>query len=234
MYTDLRVWLDHFDYHATRRCVMPEGRRLGPADAGAPARCRIDCYLSDGTRKSTEPALLSATVRIRGATARRARRPAAEDRLAGRGREAAPCPAARCLHEPARHLVPAAPLAGMMSSMLLIAGWCRARSSRARLISLATADLIGKVYLRALEAATGCRQLRALCRMLVADQLAHVGFESDLLRVVACTSFGAGPRTARTFALRTHFTSASVSAWIAHRPGARNGGLLCIDFHTGV
>ena len=29
MYTDLRVWLDHFDYHATRRCVMPEGRRLG-------------------------------------------------------------------------------------------------------------------------------------------------------------------------------------------------------------
>ena len=29
MYTDLKVWLDHFDYHATRRCVMPEGRRLG-------------------------------------------------------------------------------------------------------------------------------------------------------------------------------------------------------------
>src|SRR5689334_5632783 len=24
MHVDLRVWLDHFEYHATRRCAMPE------------------------------------------------------------------------------------------------------------------------------------------------------------------------------------------------------------------
>ena len=46
---------------------------------------------------------------------------------------------------------------------------------------LLSAELIGNVYYRALEMATGCQRLRLLCRMLVADELAHVGFESDLL-----------------------------------------------------
>jgi hypothetical protein len=46
---------------------------------------------------------------------------------------------------------------------------------------LLTAELIGTVYYRALERATGCQRLRLLCRMIVADELAHVGFESDLL-----------------------------------------------------
>jgi hypothetical protein len=46
---------------------------------------------------------------------------------------------------------------------------------------LVAAELIGNVYYRALEAATGCQRLRVLCRMLVADELAHIGFESDVL-----------------------------------------------------
>ena len=46
---------------------------------------------------------------------------------------------------------------------------------------LLTAELIGNVYYRALETVTECQRLRLLCRMMVADELAHVGFESDLL-----------------------------------------------------
>ena len=29
MHVDLKVWLDHFEYHATHRCVLPEGRPDG-------------------------------------------------------------------------------------------------------------------------------------------------------------------------------------------------------------
>ena len=34
MYTDLKVWLDHFEYHATRRCALPAGKpeRLRPQE----------------------------------------------------------------------------------------------------------------------------------------------------------------------------------------------------------
>jgi hypothetical protein len=46
---------------------------------------------------------------------------------------------------------------------------------------LIAAELIGNVYYRALENATDCQRLRILCRMLVADELAHIGFESDVL-----------------------------------------------------
>src|ERR1700733_4817681 len=46
---------------------------------------------------------------------------------------------------------------------------------------LISAELIGTVYYRALESATNCRRLQVLCRTLVADELAHIGFESQLL-----------------------------------------------------
>ena len=46
---------------------------------------------------------------------------------------------------------------------------------------LIAAELIGNVYYRALEMATKCQRLRVLCRMLVADELAHIGFDSDVL-----------------------------------------------------
>jgi hypothetical protein len=46
---------------------------------------------------------------------------------------------------------------------------------------LISAELIGIVYYRALEAATDCRRLSVLCRSLVSDELAHVGFESQQL-----------------------------------------------------
>ena len=81
---------------------------------------------------------------------------------------------------------------------------------------LLTAELIGKVYYRALEAATANRELRALCRALVADELAHIGFESDLL-------IGMRERKSRIsrqwiqHAHRAFLQSAAVIVWLTHR-----------------
>jgi len=46
---------------------------------------------------------------------------------------------------------------------------------------LISAELIGNVYYRALESVTDCERLQVLCRTIVSDELAHVGFESQLL-----------------------------------------------------
>jgi hypothetical protein len=46
---------------------------------------------------------------------------------------------------------------------------------------LICAELIGNVYYRALESVTDCERLQVLCRTIVSDELAHVGFQSQLL-----------------------------------------------------
>ncbi len=60
----------------------------------------------------------------------------------------------------------------------------RAGGLDARLRILVTAEIIGIVYYRALEVVTDCRRLQILCRTIVADELAHVAFESQLLRAM--------------------------------------------------
>jgi len=79
------------------------------------------------------------------------------------------------------------------------------------------------VYYRALEAATRCERLRMLCRTLVADELAHIGFESELL-------FAMRERRA-PFALaiqrRAHlafFVAAAFVVWHTHRAVLRRAG----------
>jgi hypothetical protein len=84
------------------------------------------------------------------------------------------------------------------------------------------AELIGNVYYRALESITGCERLRVLCRTLVSDELAHVGFESQLL----CT-LRAG-RAARFWAsIRPHqmlFVCTAAVVWLTHRCVLRRAG----------
>src|SRR3984893_17949514 len=46
---------------------------------------------------------------------------------------------------------------------------------------LICAELIGNVYYRALESVTDCERLKVLCRTIVSDKAAPVGFESQLL-----------------------------------------------------
>src|SRR5258708_8242684 len=76
-------------------------------------------------------------------------------------------------------------------------------------------ELIGRVYYRALESVTDCERLQVLCRTIVSDELAHVGFESQLLFTLR-----AG-RAARLRALtgpvhRIFFVSAVAVVWLTH------------------
>jgi hypothetical protein len=94
---------------------------------------------------------------------------------------------------------------------------------------LLTAELIGNVYYRALESATGCQRLRLLCRMLVADELAHVGYESDLLLALRLRR-AAPVRVAIALAHRTFFLGATLVVWATHRPVLRRAGYHAFSF----
>jgi hypothetical protein len=94
---------------------------------------------------------------------------------------------------------------------------------------LLSAELIGNVYYRALETATGCQRLRLLCRMLVADELAHVGFESDVLMAIRAER--AWPvRVALDWAHRVFFTGAALVVWSTHRPVLERAGYGMFGF----
>jgi len=102
---------------------------------------------------------------------------------------------------------------------------------------LITAELIGNVYYRALESVTGCQRLRILCRTLVADELAHIGFFSELLRGFRAE----GPQGARAFLTPVHkalawpihktfFACAAGVVWMTHRAVLRRSGYTGISF----
>jgi hypothetical protein len=88
---------------------------------------------------------------------------------------------------------------------------------------LICAELIGNVYYRALESATDCERLQLLCRAIVSDELAHVGFESQLL--FALRTGRAAPLWALTRpAHRIFFASTAVVVWLTHRSVLRRTG----------
>jgi len=108
---------------------------------------------------------------------------------------------------------------------------------------LIAAELIGIVYYRALEAATGCEQLRALCRTMVADELAHVGFEAQLLLTLQARR-PAPVRALLRAAHRAFFNTTALIVWLTHRRvfdrnGQRREAFLRLcraqyAFHLGV
>jgi hypothetical protein len=88
---------------------------------------------------------------------------------------------------------------------------------------LTCAELIGKVYYRALESATDCKRLRVLCRAFVSDELAHIGFETQLL--FSMRAGRAAPLRALTHpAHRTFFGITAVVVWFTHRCVLRRAG----------
>jgi len=88
---------------------------------------------------------------------------------------------------------------------------------------LITAELIGNVYYRALAAATGCQRLKVLCRTLVADELAHVAFESQLL--LALRTVRPGWARALTRSMHRGFFAVTASVvWLTHRSLLRHCG----------
>jgi hypothetical protein len=88
---------------------------------------------------------------------------------------------------------------------------------------LISAELIGQVYYRALESVTNCRRLQVLCRSLVADELAHVGFESQLLLALRAGRGAVARGVMRSLHLIL-FTGAAVVVWLTHRSVLRRAG----------
>ena len=94
---------------------------------------------------------------------------------------------------------------------------------------LIAAELVGNVYYRDLESVTGCQRLRILCRTLVADELAHVGFESELVRAI----WARKPTVLRALLRTCHkgFYAATCSVvWLTHRRVLREAGYRMNSF----
>ena len=214
MNTDLRVWLDHFEYHSTRRCTLPAGRSGD---------------LTPWERKLIGDSI--ATFQLGEQSDGRSLLLAAEHYE----REHDEAPLTRIVSlliaEEQHH-------AALLGAFMDEHGIPRKRSDwtdqafrRLRRLAgfelylsvLVTAELIGKVYYRALEAATGSHQLQTLCRMLIADELAHVGLETDLLREMH-ENKSPTVRWLHTATLRTFFTGASLIVWCEHRRVLRSTG----------
>jgi len=221
MLIDLKVWLDHFEYHAGRHCVLPGRTRQALTNTDRRLIARSIAAFQH-REQSKGDWLIRAARRYQ------------------RVHDTAPLAriVSLLVAEERHH----AALLGAFMDQHGIAekrvGWTdrlmhrlrRAAGFELHVGALITSELIGKVYYRALESATGCRQLQVLCRMLVADELAHVGFESDLWRAMNERRSPAA-RAAAEAMLRASFTVAAFILWTKHRrvlkaAGYRMGSFL--------
>lgn len=220
MFTNLRIWLNHFEYHAEQ----PRGTAAGALNALRPEeRLLIGKSIakfqlgeqSDGT------GLLRAAYRF------------ARDH----GDELLPRITELFIREQQRH--------GRLLREFMDAHGIRAKSvhwtdalfRRLRRLAgfelylhvLITAELIGNVYYRALESVTGCPTLRVLCRTLIADELAHIGYESELILEMRAHR-SAASRAMIRLAHRAFFCSAAGAVWLSHRAVLRHAGYSATEF----
>lgn len=214
MLISLQVWLNHFEYHATRLAVLPQGRQdsLTSEERGRIASSIATFQLGEQSE---------------GRTLLRAARHYEQEHEAA--------PVARIMElfvaEEQHH-------AALLGAFMDQQGLSRKRTDwtdhvfrclrrlagfELHISVLVTAELIGKVYYRALEAATECRHLKGLCRILVADELAHIGFESELLRTMRA---GRAPftRTVVEITHRAFLACASLVVWSTHHRVLRKAG----------
>src|SRR5262252_4170242 len=172
MSESLEIWLNHFEYHALHPRAVPEGLAdlLTPEERRLIASSIATFQLGEWSAGAT---LLQAAERFA-----RSRRMPSLVRITE-----------LFIREEQRH---AALLQGFMEDHqipLKNTDWTDRMFRRLRRLAgfelylhvLITAELIGNVYYRALETATGCQRLKVLCRTLVSDELVHVAFESQLL-----------------------------------------------------
>jgi hypothetical protein len=211
---DLKIWLNHFEYHAQHPRCVPEGL---PDKLSREERQLIGASI----------ATFQLGEHSQGTTLLRA---------AGRFAEAQRVPAlARItelfIREEQRH---AALLAAFMQDHeipLKEAHWTERVFRAARrgaglelyLHVLICAELIGNVYYRALEAATGCQRLKVLCRTMVCDELAHIGFESHLLLRLRSRR-GVLARALLRLTHRGFFMATAAAVWLTHGALLRRAG----------
>jgi len=199
MFRDLEIWLNHFEYHAQHPRRVPAG-------------------LSDEL-KAEERRLIG-----RSLAAFQLGLQCEEREAPGR----VPAPLARIMelmsHEQQRH-------AALLHSFMEDHGlppkrtdwtdfvFCclrRLGGFEYRLHLFVTAELIASVYYRALEVATGCQRLKVLCRTLVADELAHIGLESQWLLALR-TRKSAPLRAAIRLAHRAFVATTAGVVYLTHR-----------------
>ena len=211
---DLEIWLNHFEHHARHPRSAPArlSDRLAPAERRLIARSIATFQLGEQSEGRT---LLQAARRFASA-----RHIPALVRITG-----------LFIREERRH---AALLRAFMESHDIAVkrtDWTDRVFRRLRRLAglelylhiLITAELIGIVYYRALETATGCRRLRVLCRILVSDELAHIGFESQLL--LALRADRPAPLRALMRSVHRAFFAGTVGVvWLTHRTVLRAGG----------
>ncbi|HZT03913.1 MAG TPA: hypothetical protein VFA39_16800 [Steroidobacteraceae bacterium] len=220
MLTNLRVWLNHFEYHAEQ----PRGAADGAASALRPEERRLiarSLATFQLGEQSDGSSLLRAACRF----------------AALHGDELLPRIMELFIREEQRH---ARLLRDFLEAHAIPARcghWTDGMFRRIRRLGgfelylhvLITAELIGNVYYRALEAATGCQRLRALCRTLLADELAHIGFESELILELRAQK----PRSLRTLLRLTHralYCGAACAVWLSHRKVLRHAGYTATSF----
>lgn len=211
---ELQIWLNHFEYHAQHPRRIPDGLRdsLTPEEQRLIASSMATFQLGEQSEGMT----------LRAAAARFA--------------EAHSLPSlARItelfVREEQQH---AALLRGFMEDHqipLKSHDWTdrvfrvvrRLAGLELYLYVLISAELIGIVYYRALEQATGCERLKVLCRTLVSDELAHVGYESHLL--LALRRSRAAPLRGLLHLAHRLFCAGTASVvWLTHRAVLRRGG----------
>jgi hypothetical protein len=217
---DLKIWLNHFEYHAQHPRRIPDG---------------LSDRLTAGERRLIGSSL--ATFQLGEQSEGRTLLAAA-----GRFAERHDLPAllriiALFIREEQRH-------AGLLGAFMQDHGlplkrrdWTdrvfrrlrRAAGLELYLHVLICAELIGNVYYRALEAATGCQRLKVLCRTLVADELAHIGFESHVLLALRARRPAASRVLIRT-AHRAFFVGAAAVVWLTHRALLRQVGYRAGSF----
>lgn len=220
MLTNLRIWLNHFEYHAEQ----PRGAARGSMNALSLDERRLIAR-SIATfqlgEQSGGTGLLRAACRF----------------AAAHGDELLPRITELFIREEQRH---ARLLREFMDQHGIRAKglhWSDAIFRRVRRLAgfelylhvLITAELIGNVYYRALESATGCRRLRDLCRTLIADELAHIGYEAELILELRSRR----PALLRSLARLTHrlfFCAAVGAVWVSHRAVLRRGGHTAAGF----
>jgi hypothetical protein len=217
---DFEIWLNHFEHHAQHPRCVPHGLSdlLRPDERRLIASSIATFQLGEQSEGRT---LLRAAQRFA-----HARRIPALVRIVE-----------LFIREEQRH---AALLRAFMEEhhiALKRADWTDRVFRRVRRLAglelclyiLVSAELIGIVYYRALESATDCQRLVMLCRTLVSDELAHVGFESQLL--ISLRAGRAAPVQAlMRLAHRAFFAGTAGVVWLTHRSVLRQGGIRRAEF----
>jgi len=211
---ELKVWLNHFEYHAEHPRPIPEGL-ADQLDADEWRRIASSIATFQLGERSAGSSLLEA-----------ARGFARKHQVESVARITE-----LFIREQQRH---AALLRDFMEDHripLKAAHWTEWVFRRVRQLAgfelylyvLITAELIGVVYYRALEAATVCQRLKVLCRAFVCDELAHIGFESHLLLSLRASRL-APARALMRLSHRAFLAGTACVVWSTHRAVLKRSG----------